>query len=342
MVLPHATGDQLLYGSQRGAFYVPVRELPDGDQFQAPQLSRNREHIGVSISHHRQLDANRLICTSPAGLAVIDLAADPLDCELPIFPEIVNLAGGEEVYIHNHDDLNPIGRYTAPYPIDQRYVLVSHAPFYKPGPHEYALYLLDLESRKQTLIYDDPEYSEVDVVPLVSGKLPQVVRTRDSESNRAADADATAPPTGEIVILSVFDSDLPFERNAVKFLRVATAEQLGNVMNGNGSFRSRIIGTVPIEADGSVRIEVPANTPLHFQLLDIDEKPLVHETAFTSVAPGEVRSCVGCHESKGKAPRKATKVPMALRLPPHRTVLQLNDLIYMGQPERSYSVLYRK
>ncbi|MFV2068295.1 MAG: HEAT repeat domain-containing protein [Pirellulales bacterium] len=342
VVFRDGTGDQLLYGSQRGAFYVPVRELPDGDQFQAPQLWRNQEQIGVAISHHRQLDVNRLICTSPAGLTVIDLAAHPLDCELPIFPEVVNLAGGEEVYIHNHDDLNPIGRYTTPYPVDDRTILVSHAPFCKLGPHAYGLYLFDVESRRKTLVYDDPARSEVDVVPLVRSRLPQAVQTADAEANQAPSADMVARATGEVVIMSVFNSDLPFDRNVVKFLRVATAEPLGNAMNANGGFRSRVIGTVPIEADGSVRIEVPANTPIHFQLLDINENPVVHETAFNSVAPGEIRSCVGCHEAKGKAPPGATAVPMALKHPPHRTLFQRNDLIYMGQPERSYSVLFRK
>ncbi len=112
-------------------------------------------------------------------------------------------------------------------------------------------------------------------------------------------------------------------------------------MNANGGFRSRVIGTVPIEPDGSVRIEVPANTPLHFQLLDVDERPLVHETAFNNVAAGEVLSCIGCHEPKGTTPPRAA-APMALKHLPHRTLPQRNDLIFMGQVERSYSVLYRK
>ncbi len=68
---------------------------------------------------------------------------------------------------------------------------------------------------------------------------------------------------------------------------------------------------------------------------------MVHETAFNSVAPGEVRSCVGCHETKGQAPHRATTVPMALKHPPHRTLIKRNDLIYMGQPEQSYSVPFR-
>ena len=176
----------------------------------------------------------RLPDRSDPGLTVIDLASSPLDCELPVFPEIVNLAGGEEVYIHNHDDLNPIGRYTTPYPIDEQTILVSHAPFCKLGPHEYGVYLFDLESRRQTLIYDDPASSEVDVVALAQSPAPPIPRLADSGIIRQSSADASAEPTGEYVILSVFNSDLPFDRRAVKFLRVTAAEQLGNVMNANG------------------------------------------------------------------------------------------------------------
>ena len=60
--------------------------------------------------------------------------------------------------------MNPVGRYTAPYPVDERTLLVSHAPFFKGGPRDYALYLFDLNSRAMTLVYDDPAAAEVDAV----------------------------------------------------------------------------------------------------------------------------------------------------------------------------------
>ena len=61
----------------------------------------------------------------------------------------------------------------------------------------------------------------------------------------------------------------------------------------------RILGTVPIESDGSIAIEVPPNIAIHFQLLD-DQYRAVHiMRSFTGVMPGEKRGCVGCHESQG-------------------------------------------
>ncbi len=72
-------------------------------------------------------------------------------------------------------------------------------------------------------------------------------------------------------------------------------------ITGNDGFK-RILGVVPIEADGSVCIEVPPCKQLHFQLLD-DQYRAVHTMrSFTNVMPGERRGCVGCHESHTAAP----------------------------------------
>ena len=67
----------------------------------------------------------------------------------------------------------------------------------------------------------------------------------------------------------------------------------------------RILGTVPIESDGSIAIEIPPCAAIHFQLLD-DRYRAVHiMRSFTGVMPGEQRGCVGCHESHGTTPAGA-------------------------------------
>ncbi len=72
-------------------------------------------------------------------------------------------------------------------------------------------------------------------------------------------------------------------------------------ITGNDGFK-RILGTVPIEKDGSVCIEVPPCKQLHFQLLDEEYRALHTMRSFTNVMPGEQRGCVGCHESHSVAP----------------------------------------
>jgi hypothetical protein len=68
----------------------------------------------------------------------------------------------------------------------------------------------------------------------------------------------------------------------------------------------RILGTVPIEDDGSVWFEVPSGVALHFQLLDENHLALQTMRSFTGVMPGESRGCLGCHEMHSKTPETAT------------------------------------
>ncbi len=339
-IRPDATGDRHLYGTRRGLFYLPVfvRMRPDSIEPQIPYLEPERERLGVVVAHHRQMPDGRLICVTPAGLTLVDLTRHPLDCEIPVFPEAIAVAEGL-------DSRNPVGWYTTPYPVDDDTILVSRAPFYSRTANGYGICLVDPDSRKHTIVYDDPDSAEVGAVPLVASTAPP--RGRGSETRRASAPTANAggnetPETGEIFVYSVFQSDLKFNRKAVRYLRVAVAEQVGLSMNANSGFRSRVIGTIPIEPDGSVRVEVPANTPLHLALLDIDENVLIRETAFNVVGPGEVLSCVGCHESMALAPPPSARRPLALANAPHRAHHQRNDLIFMGRPERSYSVLTRR
>jgi hypothetical protein len=63
-----------------------------------------------------------------------------------------------------------------------------------------------------------------------------------------------------------------------------------------------ILGTVPIEADGSVSFHAPTGKALHFQLLDEHYRALQTMRSFTGVMPGEQRGCLGCHESHSRTP----------------------------------------
>ncbi len=63
----------------------------------------------------------------------------------------------------------------------------------------------------------------------------------------------------------------------------------------------RILGTVPVEADGSAHFEVPANRALILIALDCEGKAVKRMQSFLSVVPGEVASCVGCHEERQMA-----------------------------------------
>ena len=70
-----------------------------------------------------------------------------------------------------------------------------------------------------------------------------------------------------------------------------------------GSFTlERIVGTVPVEDDGSAFMELPANRAFFFVALDENNNSVKRMQSFLTVMPGEVLSCVGCHEERGKTP----------------------------------------
>jgi formylglycine-generating enzyme required for sulfatase activity len=64
----------------------------------------------------------------------------------------------------------------------------------------------------------------------------------------------------------------------------------------------RILGTVPVEADGSATFRIPANTPIAVQPLDGEGMALQLMRSWFTAMPGEVVSCVGCHESQNSSP----------------------------------------
>ncbi|MDY0169233.1 MAG: hypothetical protein RBS80_22005 [Thermoguttaceae bacterium] len=76
----------------------------------------------------------------------------------------------------------------------------------------------------------------------------------------------------------------------------------------------RVLGTVPVEEDGSAYFEVPAGRPVVFVALDKDDLSVKRMHSFTSVMPGEVTGCVGCHEPRTATPDLGTPADLkALR-----------------------------
>lgn len=64
----------------------------------------------------------------------------------------------------------------------------------------------------------------------------------------------------------------------------------------------KIIGEATVYEDGSALFEVPARTPVYFQLLDEKNRCLQTMRSWTTLMPNERFSCVGCHEDKNETP----------------------------------------
>ena len=89
-------------------------------------------------------------------------------------------------------------------------------------------------------------------------------------------------------------------------------------MNWHDFTAKRILGTVPVEPDGSAYFTVPSDTFLFFQLLDDRDMMIQSMRSGTVLQSGERTGCVGCHESRLAAPPAGAPVPRALSREPSR------------------------
>jgi hypothetical protein len=113
-------------------------------------------------------------------------------------------------------------------------------------------------------------------------------------------------------------------RGAVKHLRVFTYhfgyQRLAGIdhrVGTDGPWEvKRVLGTVPVEADGSAFFRVPAGVIVFFQALDARGMAIQTMRSATHVQPGQVLGCVGCHEPRNEAPARSTV--LAARREPSR------------------------
>ncbi len=96
---------------------------------------------------------------------------------------------------------------------------------------------------------------------------------------------------------------------------VANQPRLGYA---NAESARLLLGTVPVEADGSAHFRAPARVPIYFQAVDAAGKAVQTMRSVTYLQPGERRGCIGCHETPRTA--AALALSMAARRAPSRIV----------------------
>ena len=104
----------------------------------------------------------------------------------------------------------------------------------------------------------------------------------------------------------------------------------------NGSWDVKhVLGEVDVKPDGSAAFHVPARTPVYFQLIDKDGYCVQTMRSWSTLQPGEVFACLGCHEDKlnagetlqstmtAEALREPTKLPRPFAGKTHRYIEKL-------------------
>jgi len=228
-----------------------------------------------------------------------------------------------------HDMTGRPGRlFRNPYPLSVELFLVSHKPkgLLWSEPAGYDLSLLDGQGR-ETLLLKDPAVSLWHPYPLVPRERPPV------PAGGTADAELAEQGLARCLVTDIYVGMENVERGEVKYIRIL--EQLPRPWSarkpygddhagsihahsfiGVGSLSVKVQhGVVPVEEDGSAHFLVPAGKAIYFQALDENYHAIQTERTYVNYMPGEVRGCIGCHETPDIAPPYTAVVPKATLRP---------------------------
>ena len=211
--------------------------------------------------------------------------------------------------------------YGTPWPLSEDFHLVV----YDPGKKNYGIYLLDSFGNRE-LLYRDDKIACLDPIPLKPRRRPPVlpVKTIQARADRPAEADLS---TGTVMVMNVYESDQPWPSGTkIKAIRVVNLFPKENSVANEPrigyaaqSLARGVLGTAPVEEDGSAYFKVPTGVGIYFQALD--EKGLAVQTmrSATYLHPGENLTCVGCHEPKHTSVSNPdSERPLAMRRPPSK------------------------
>jgi hypothetical protein len=214
--------------------------------------------------------------------------------------------------------------YASPWPLNEKYFLCSYSPWpltFEAGPERpngLGLYLLDVFGNRE-LLYRDANIGCETPIPLRARTRPPVL------PDVAPGATAGAAPAGQMLMLDVYRGLEPaVPRGAVKRIRIVQifpkTTPYGNspAIGAAGEETARaILGTVPVEADGSAYFTLPAGKGVLFQALDGNGFAVQTMRSLTYVQAGERISCIGCHEHRRTSPPQtaalaASRAPSAI------------------------------
>jgi hypothetical protein len=122
------------------------------------------------------------------------------------------------------------------------------------------------------------------------------------------DADFAWPPDTRITALRIIQV-LPKTTAPLDQPRIGVATETN---------ARAVLGTVPVEADGSAYFEAPVGKLIYFQALDDRGMAVQSMRSATYVHPGEQLTCQGCHERKHSPPSRFEQLPLALTREPSR------------------------
>ncbi len=274
-------------GTNQGEFYGSNSYWPNSLFYARPIPGSSSKFIGIVTGHHGERRMGELTLFDNAkGRTEADGAIQRIPGRGKKVEPLIKdrlVSGSNPLFLH-------------PWPLDENYHLVSMSF----DRQDFGLYLVDTFDNV-VKIKEIPEGSLLEAIPLKKSPVPTILPDRAREG----ETDAT------FYIQDIYSGPglAGVPRGTVKALRVHKYEYAPRKRGGHyiigfeGPWDVRIVlGTVPVNEDGSVIFKAPANTPIAFLPLDGDGKALQLMRSWTVGMPGEIVSCVGCHESQNSSP----------------------------------------
>ena len=296
---PDGTETKALYGS--GGWFpnsiFDVQPLPGGVN----------TFVGIISGHHGIARSGRLILFDPSKGRK---ETKGMIQEMPFSKrEIVPLIKDELV-----NGVWP--QFIKPYPIDDKYFLVTA----KLTPESlWGIYLVDIYDN-MTLVAEFEGEGLINPIVVKKRPVPPIIPDRIKPDDKEATVfiqniyegeGLPGVPVGEVKKLRVFAYEYTYVNSESD--HIAQGIQSGWDIKRN-------LGEVDVEADGSAMFKIPANTPVSFQPLDSEGRAIQWMRSWVTGMPGEVLSCVGCHEDQNSMPiaKRAiasSKAPAKLQTP---------------------------
>ena len=202
-------------------------------------------------------------------------------------------------------------KYEDPWPLSDKYFLCSRMTFGGDRKwtehdarygHEMGIYLVDVFGNEVLVHVEGPGC--YDPMPVQPRERPPALASRRSFDARK----------GYFYVADVYQGThmKGVQRGTVKSIRVVESPEkrfwsdgkwfgqgfTAPGMNWHSLENKRILGTVPVEEDGSAYFAVPAETFVYFQVLDENGMMIQSMRSGTVAQPGELVGCHGCHESR--------------------------------------------
>ncbi|OHB80483.1 MAG: hypothetical protein A2V98_07325 [Planctomycetes bacterium RBG_16_64_12] len=273
--------------------------------FEPRAIPNSRKIIFTASAHHANT-AGSLVLLDPNVGCDGNAPMKRLTPEVP-FPEV---------------EAWPNTYFVNPYPFSEEHYLVtwSDQPLLNPGQPIGAaamgIYLFDALGNLN-LIYRDPT---------ISCMYPLPIRPRPKPPNVTPVARWDAEQEGQVLVLDVYEGLETIPRGTVRKLRlvgipakthpVMNFPVMGLTRDDPGKF---VMGTVPVEPDGSAFFRVPSGVIFFLQALDQRDMAVQTMRSATYVQPGQKYTCVGCHEPRNTAPPNVH--PTAARREPSKIAL---------------------